>query len=170
MGRTVTAGPSRIPAGYRRPLAAGAVVVVVGVLVVALASGRSLGQAGFALSLLPLVVGPGLTSPTDSADNRRGVTVVVGVILAGALLVPIVPDSWTVVAVAGLVGGVALVGVVLLVQVVRRQARGVPTRQGGSPPDLGGSTGHGDADRVLAASVAAVLVATPWFPADDLRF
>jgi hypothetical protein len=170
MGRTVTAGPWRIPAGYRRPLAVGAVVVVVGVLVVALVSERSLGQAVFALYLLPLVVGPGLTSPGDGAGNRRGAAVVAGFILAGALLLPVVPDAWTVVAVAGLVGGVAVVGAVLLVRMVRRQARLVPQRRGGSPPEPGGRAGYGDTDRVLAASVAAVVAATPWFPPDDLRF
>jgi hypothetical protein len=170
MGRSVTAAPQWVPGGYRRPLAVGAVVVVVAVLVVVLVSERSLVRAAFALYLLPLVVGSGLTGPDDGAGSRRGVAVVVGVVLAGALLLPVVPDAWTVVAVAVLVGGVAVIGAVLLVGLVRRQARAVPQRQGGSAPEPDDRTDYGDTDRVLAASVAAVLLATPWFPPDDLRF
>jgi hypothetical protein len=167
MAPSEATGSGAAPARYRALVVAVAVAVAAAFL-----AGRPIGQAALALCLLPVVLRPQrLDTGAGNAGAEWVVALLVGAVLAMSLLQPLLPGTWAGSVFFGLVVVLLLIqlgGVVLLVVL---QVRGVPMGPDDpAPPPDSRPTRYGDADRALAAAMAGVLAAAPWFPPGDPRF
>jgi hypothetical protein len=167
MTRTATTGPWRIPDRYRGPLVVDAVGAVAITTATAVGSGRPLDWAVFAL-LGIVVLAPALR-PVPVRPGRPAAAMLAGAVLAVALLLPVLPSPWLLKLFFALLIAGILAEVAAVVLAMRMQVRGLPTAPGGPVAPLDSCSGHGDVDRVLAASVALVLASTLWFPPADPR-